>query len=110
MRCSGQLGREESPTNAARDPDDGDVWHTPPPVVFRLRLFDPTPFASLGLKHLCIILVEGKKEVQRKKKKKNVFAYSKKAYTRRLCLPTAEHLSQAGGESKALYAFTAENV
>lgn len=42
-------------------------------------------------------------------REKAILAYSKR-HTRRLCLSTTEYLSQAGGESKPLCAFTTKNM
>lgn len=100
----------ESPTTANHY-NTGVQWgaanlqQAPPSVFLHLQGFDPTPFASLALKTFMYHISRGKGRCR----EKAILAYSKR-HTRGLCLSTTEYLSQAGGESKPLCAFTTKNV
>lgn len=100
----------DSPTTA-KHYNTGVQWgkanlqQAPPSVFLHLQGFDPTPFASLALKTFMYHISRGKGRWR----EKAILAYSKR-HTRGLCLSTTEYLSQAGGESKPLCAFTTTNV
>lgn len=102
--------QEELPTTATHY-NTGLQWGTanlqqaPPSVFLNLRGFDLIPFASLALKTFMYHISRGKGRCR----EKAILAYSKR-HTRRLCLSTNEYLSQAGGKSKPLCAFTTKNV
>lgn len=103
--------QEESPTTATplqkRTPKGRSQSAANPAscVLFYLRGFDLTPSASITLKTFMYHISRGK----RRRREKAILAYSKR-HTRGLCLSTSEYLSQAGGESKPLCAFTTKNV
>lgn len=81
------------------------VRQAPPSQFLHLRGFDLTPSAPLTLKTFMYHISRGKG----RRREKAILAYSKR-HTRRLCLSTTEYLSQAGGKSKPLCAFTTKNV
>lgn len=104
--------QRETPTTATHcntEPQRGvaHAQHVSPSRFFTCRAWPPRldPSVSSALKTCMDCISRGKGRCR----EKAILAYSKR-HTRGLCLSNTEHLSQAGGESEPLCAFTTKNA